>query len=152
MPYSQRQVLKDPVKERIASALYYNRYGAAKTTRNNNQIHFVPTNLEIKTAVEPKNRYNRTINATKNISGSVNRQASNQVAFKPRKSGSSDSSAYSYLSMPSWRANLSSLYWRFQLIFHSYFLYYIDGNVWKIHRWRKSPHPEGEENRELPHR
>lgn len=38
---------------------YLNRYGASQTTRNN-QIHFMPKNIEMKSTIESKNKYIRT--------------------------------------------------------------------------------------------
>ena len=110
IPYTQRRLpAKEVIEEEKITSGYYNRYGASKTTRNN-QIHFVPKNLEIKTTVEPKNRYTRSYYLNKNQTGTSNHQPPNQAYFKPRKSGASDSSGHSNFSMPSWRANLSSLY------------------------------------------
>lgn len=64
----------------------------------------------MKTVIEPKGRYVRTGNITNTAARGAERQPEAKFIFKPRKSGASDSSANSYLSMPSWRVNLSALY------------------------------------------
>ena len=90
-----------------------NRYGASKTSRNTSRIQFIPRHIEMNTVIEAGSKYKRS--TTSNLNQGIKpketvKQPEVRQYYQPRKSGGSDSSAQSYLSMPSWRANLSTYY------------------------------------------